>query len=33
MSASSWFYYKKFNTLRGHMNVKYLFQFQSVIKK
>jgi hypothetical protein len=23
ISASSWFYYKKFNTMHGHMNVKY----------
>jgi len=22
ISASSWFYYKKFNTMHGHMNVK-----------
>jgi len=23
MSASSWFYFKKFNTMHGHMNVKF----------
>jgi len=30
ISSSSWFYYKKFNTMHGHMNVKFMFLFVSM---
>jgi hypothetical protein len=33
ISASSWFYYKKFNTLHGHINVKHVFLCQYEICK
>ena len=31
ISASSWFYYKKFNTIHGQMNIKFINIFNHIL--